>query len=198
MKQHFTHTCSRRTVPKRRPPFGAGSGGGPVEINEVDVAVENPGAEGGHTEAYDGAYAIRANQFEFVSRPPMPPAEQIDFLIKLFAPGTGEDGRIEIGGSQSVRLTAGPPLDPPVSSDSTAGVDIFVGEEQSITIKRGLIPDVDQLISMEPESILIDGGVGPVVIQSMTEVTLQVADGLSFIRLTPDGIILQGVVIEIN
>jgi hypothetical protein len=110
----------------------------------------------------------------------------------------GTDGRIEAHGSQGVRITAGPPQLPPATSEGTNGAEIIVGEMQNITIQRGLIEGVDQEILMEPGSILVDGGVGTVTIQSMTEVKLQCADGLSSITLTPTGIVIQGVLVTIN
>ena len=74
----------------------------------------------------------------------------------------------------------------------------MVGEAQNITVQRGLIPGVDQKMEMTPGSIVIDGGVGTITIQSLTEITLSVAGGLSTISLTPAGIIIQGVLVKIN
>jgi len=87
---------------------------------------------------------------------------------------------------------------PPTSSSSTNGVEIVVGETQNVTIQRGLLPGIDQKIEMAPGSITVDGGLGTVTIQSMTEITLQVAGGLSTISLTPAGITIQGILVKIN
>ena len=89
-------------------------------------------------------------------------------------------------------------VSPDTSSDSTNGVEVIASEMQNITLQRGLIEGVDQKIEMAPGSITVDGGVGPVTIQSLTEITLQVAGGVSKIMLTPAGIILQGPIIMIN
>jgi hypothetical protein len=204
MSKKFLYRCKPRTrahhaeaslnTAEHGCQLGGGSGGGPVSIDEVDVVP----AEGGQSHYFDGTYSIAANRVEITSRPPIPPAVPGDFIVSLFAGGLGVDGRVEINGSQGVRLTAGPPQLPPATSESTNGAEIIVGELQSITLQRGLIPAVDQQIVMAPESILIDGGVGTVTIQSMTEVKLQVAEGLSSITLTPAGIIIQGLLVSIN
>jgi hypothetical protein len=194
MSEKRMQPCKPRSIPAAKPidqslSIGAGSGGG--------SAFSGP-AQGCHSDHFDGIYSIAANSVEIASRVPLPPAIPGDFVISLCAIGMGTDGRIEAHGSQGVRLTAGPPEMPPASSTSTNGAEIIVGELQNITIQRGLIPDVDQQILMQPESILVDGGVGTVTIQSMTEVKLQCADGMSSITLTPAGIIIQGLLVSIN
>jgi hypothetical protein len=110
----------------------------------------------------------------------------------------GIDGRIDMRGSQGVRITAGPPLLPPTTSDSTNGVEIIVGEIQNVTIQRGLLPGVDQKIEMTPSGITVDAGGMPVTIQSLTQITLSVAGGLSTITLGPEGVTIQGILVQIN
>jgi hypothetical protein len=163
---------------------GAGSGGGP------DTAE--------HSHFFDGTYSITANTIEVLSRPPIPPAPPGPNMITILAAGLLPDGKVNIRGSQGVRVTSGPPPLPPTSSDSVNGVEIIASEAQNITIQRGLIPMVDQKIEMAPGSIMVDGGAGTITIQSLTEITLQVAGGLCSIKLTPAGIILQGILIQIN
>ena len=164
---------------------GAGSGGG---LTETTI----------NSHSFDGTYSIAANQIQLLSQPPFPPAIPGPNVITLLAAGLGMDGKVDVRGSQGVRITAGPPPLPPASSDSTNGVEIVAGEAQNVTIQRGLIPAVDQKIEMEPGSITVDGGAGTITIQSLTEITLQVAGGLASIKLTPAGIILQGILIQIN
>ncbi len=94
-------------------------------------------------------------------------------------------------------ITAGPPPLPPTASDSTNGVEIAVGELQNVTLQRGLLP-IDQKIEMTPGSITVDAGVGTVTIQSLTQITLSVAGGLSTITLGPEGITIQGLMVKIN
>jgi hypothetical protein len=77
-------------------------------------------------------------------------------------------------------------------------VEIVVGEAENVTLQRGLIPDVDQKVEMTPSGITIDAGVGSITIQSLTQITLSVAGGLSTITLAPEGITLQGLMIQIN
>jgi hypothetical protein len=163
---------------------GAGSGGGPETAD--------------HAHYFDGIYSIAANQIEMLSRPPLPPAPPGPNVITLLAAGLAPDGKVNVRGSQGVRITAGPPPLPPTASDSVNGVEIMVGEAQSVTIQRGLIPGVDQKIEMAPGNITVDAGVGTVTIQSLTEITLSVAGGMSSITLTPAGIIIQGLLIQIN
>jgi hypothetical protein len=163
---------------------GAGSGGGPDQ--------------GGRYQSFDGAYGITANQVHLISRPPLPPSSPSPFVINILAAGMGTDGRVEVRGSQGVRITAGPPPLPPSSSESTNGAEIIVGELQNITIQRGLIPGVDQKIEMTPTGITVDGGAMPITIQSLTEITLSVAGGLNTIKLAPEGITIQGAIIQVQ
>jgi len=151
-----------------------------------------------HEETYDGAYRVSVNQLELLGRPPLPPAAPGPSVITVLSAGTGLDGRVEVRGSQGIRITAGPPLLPPASSESTNGVEIQVGEVQNVTIKRGLIDGADQKIEMTPAGITVDAGLGVVTIQSLTQITLSVAGGLSTITLGPEGIVIQGIIVQIN
>ena len=164
---------------------GGGSGGGEDLDYHRDFA---------------GTFSVAANQVDLISRPPFPPDAPSPYVINIFAPGMGMDGLVDVRGSQGVRITAGPEPGPmlPMHSDSTNGVEVEVGEAQNITMKRGLLPMVDQQIEMAPGSIKVDGGTGVVTIQSMTEIELKVAGGVASIKLTPIGIILQGPIIQIN
>jgi hypothetical protein len=166
--------------------FGGGSGGGDDKKDESRV--------------FDGSYTIAANQLEFISRPPAPPAPPDSCTITLLSSDSEElTGNVNIRGLAGVRITAGPPPLPETASTSTQGVEIEVGEMQSVTIKRGLIDGVDQTIVMTPSGITVDGGAMPVTIQSDTEITLSVAGGMSSITLSPAGIAIQGLpLVKIN
>jgi hypothetical protein len=168
---------------------GAGSGGSPVTVDELVTQ---------YTDNYDGVYALGANRIELMARPPLPPAPPNPSNITLLASGLGIDGKVDIRGSQGVRITSGPPMLPPTTSDSTNGVEIIASELQNVTIQRGLIPVVDQKIEMTPGAIMVDGGAGTITIQSLTEIKIQVAGGVSSITLTPVGIIIQGPLVMIN
>jgi hypothetical protein len=147
---------------------------------------------------HDGLHQIVANQVSIVSRPPLPPAEPDPCVVSILAAGLTPTGRVEVRGSQGVRITSGPPMLPPMTSSATNGVEVIASEAQNVTIQRGLIEGVDQKIQMAPASITIDGGAGTITIQSLTEITLSVAGGLSSITLTPAGITIQGVLVQIN
>lgn len=164
--------------------LGAGSGGGPDTSEQSHF--------------FDGTYSITANQVEVLSRPPIPPAPPGPNMITILAAGLAPNGKVNVRGSQGVRVTSGPPPLPPTSSDSVNGVEIIVSEAQNVTIQRGLIPGVDQKIEMTPGNITVDGGAGTITIQSLTEIKLAVAGGMSSITLTPAGIIIQGILVQIN
>ena len=57
---------------------------------------------------------------------------------------------------------------------------------------------MDQKIEMTPSGITLDAGMGTVTIQSLTQITLSVAGGLSTITLGPEGVTIQGVLVKIN
>jgi len=163
---------------------GGGSGGGTSSADRVETA--------------KGTYGIKANAVQVVCMPPVPPAIPVPSVITLAATGLAMDGLVNVYGSQGVRVTAGPPMLPPVASDSTNGAEVVVGETQNITLQRGLVPSVDQKIEMTPAGITVDGGAMPVTIQSLTQITLSVAGGLSTITLTPEGITIQGVMVTVQ
>ena len=164
--------------------IGGGSGGGPDTQDRIESA--------------DGSYHISANQVQLLCRPPLPPGIPLPSVITIAAPGMGMDGRVDVRGSQGVRITAGPPPLPPTTSDSTNGVEIAVGEIQNVTLQRGLLDGVDQKIAMTPSGITVDAGAMPVTIQSLTQITLSVAGGLSTITLGPQGVTIQGIMVQIN
>lgn len=163
---------------------GGGSGGGQETTD--------------HIQSFDGDYILSANQLEILSVPPLPPAPPGPCLITIQADANGVAGNVNVNGSQGVRISAGPPSLPPTASATTNGVEIAVGEIQMVTIQRGLIPGVDQKIEMTPSGITVDAGTMPVTIQSLTQITLSVAGGLSSITLGPQGVTIQGIMVQIN
>ena len=167
---------------------GGGSGGG--------AAAPEPG---NHIESINGTYAIRANQVELLARPPIPPAIPQPSVINVLAGGLGMDGRVNVRGSQGVRVTAGPPPLPETTSDSTNGVEILVGETGNLTLQRGLIPDVDQKMEMTAENgITIDGGVQTVTIKSMTKIELSVCEGVAKITIDPTGVTIEAMTVKLS
>ena len=151
-----------------------------------------------HSESYDGPFSVAAHQIMIMGRPTLPSADPEPSVITLLASGMGTDGSVNVRGSQGVRITSGPPFLPPTSSDSTNGVEVVASEAQNVTIQRGLLTGVDQMIEMTPTGITIDAGVGTLTIQSLTQITLSVAGGLSSITIGPQGITIQGILIQVN
>ena len=167
------------------------------------VPLQPPDDDGGHRlHDADGVYEIAANQVLVLTKSPLQPSSR-DHVITLLAPGSPEsaltNGRIELRGSQGVRVTAGPPLleVQPTDGKSVQGVEIIVSEDQKVTIQRGLLP-VDQKIEMSPGKIEIDAGAGQISIKSLAGIEISVADGLSKISLMPGMITIQAPLVKIN
>jgi len=163
--------------------IGAGTGGGPDASDQSHFV--------------NGKYSISANQFELLSRPPLPPAVPGPYTITILASGLGMEGFVNVRGSQGVRITAGPPPLLPTASSSTDGVEIITGETGKITVQRGLLP-VDQKMELTTDGITIDAGSGKVTIKSLTEITLSVAEGVTKIKLAPDGVTIEALQIKLS
>jgi hypothetical protein len=166
---------------------GGGSGGG-----------EDSGTRGHRMVTSDGTHETRANQISLVSWKNIPPTTDNESRIGLLAMGglTGEfidDGTVDIRGCKGVRITSGPMipvLNPIMSSASTDGIEIETGESQSITIKRGQLPAIDQYITMTPSGITINAGLLG---------TLTLNAGMSQITIGPMGITIIGMpLVQIN
>jgi hypothetical protein len=146
----------------------------------------------------DGTYSIRANQVALTSWKNLPPSADNESRIMLLAMGGLEglfmdDGTVDVRGCKGVRITSGsliPILNPIMSADSTDGIEIEAGEAQSITMKRGMIPVVDQSITMTASGITINAGILG---------TLTLTAGLSTITIGPSGITIIGIpLVQIN
>jgi hypothetical protein len=146
----------------------------------------------------EGTHEIRANQISFVSWKNIPPATDNESRIGLLAMGGLDgafidDGTVDIRGCKGVRITSGPlipVMNPEMSVASTDGIEIETGESQSITIKRGQLPEIDQYITMTPDGITINAGLGG---------TLTLNAGLSQIVIGPEGITIIGLpLVQIN
>jgi hypothetical protein len=171
-------------------PTGGGSGGGPLTTDKEYYT--------------SGTYSITANQVEIISRAPLPPAPPIpgSTIITVMAAGTPTgafmDGLVNVRGSQGVRVTSGPPMMPPTASESTNGVEVVVHDLGTLTLQRGLIPPASQQMVMKLDGITIDAGVGKVTIESLTEITLSVAGGLTKIKLGPEGVTIEALTIKLS
>jgi hypothetical protein len=146
----------------------------------------------------DGTYEIRGNQISLTSWKNIPPSTDNASRIVILAMGGLEglfmdDGTVDIRGCKGVRLTSGPLIpvvNPDTSVASTNGIEIETGEAQSITIRRGLLPEIDQYISLTDSGITIDAGLAG---------TLTLNAGMSQITLGPEGITIIGVpLVQIN
>jgi hypothetical protein len=146
----------------------------------------------------EGTHEIRANQISLVSWKNIPPATDNESRIGILAMGGLEgafldDGTVDVRGCKGVRITSGPlipVINPVMSATSTDGIEIETGESQSITIKRGQLPDIDQYITLTDSGITINAGLGG---------TLTLNAGLSQITIGPEGITIIGLpLVQIN
>ncbi len=163
--------------------LGGGMGGGPNTSN--------------HFQDVDGLFAVAGNQVQVLARPPQPPAVPGPSLITILATDLTQSGVVNVRGATGVRMTAGPPPFPPVYSTSTNGIEILVGEAGNLTLQRGLLP-VDQKIEMTPKGITLDAGMGKVTIQSLTEIELSAAGGMSKVKLGPEGVTIEGLFLKLD
>jgi hypothetical protein len=168
--------------------LSGGSGGADcTEENKGDQAI-----------SVDGTYSIRANQVALTSWKNIPPSADNESRVMLLAMGGleglfADSGMVDVRGCKGVRITSGsliPIINPPMSADSTDGIEIETGETQSITMKRGVLPVIDQYITLTSSGITIDAGLLG---------TLTLTAGLSTITIGPSGITIVGIpVVQIN
>lgn len=180
MTNTFKYRCTRRVHPQIQ--TGAGSGG------DDD--------HGQHAHYTAGHYSISAEEVEVIAQTRHPRLT----LEAVNDPGA-MDGLAFVGihGDKGVRITTG--VDPLVTQtfdSGTDGVEIFAEHLQTIDLKRGVGNPLMQRIWMQPDAILIDGTNAGVTISSAVKITLQVGEGMSFIELTPEGITIQGLMVNIN
>jgi hypothetical protein len=153
--------------------------------------------DGNNLQSASATYQIAGNQVVLLSRKAMPPAKPGPSVITILAAGSmplfADDGNVDVRGAKGVRITTGgpfPPLGPPISSETTNGIEAIAGESQNITIQRGLLP-TDQKIKMTPTGITIDAGQGADSIKSLTSIKLSV-QSLSTVSMDPASITIQG------
>lgn len=164
-------------------PAGGGSGGGPGKQHEAWVETQ---------------YSVNANQISLMAMPADPPSVPPErSSIVLLAAGTGLDGMVDVRGSQGVRVSAGPAPGLATATETTNGVEVVAGQLGSVTIQRGLLP-VDQKIELTPAGIKVNAGSMPVTIESLSEITLSVAGGVSKIRIGPEGVTIEAPLVKVN
>jgi hypothetical protein len=166
--------------------LGGGAGGG-TGMDDSGNNLQSAGA----------TYQIAGNQVVLLSRTALPPAKPGPSVITILAAGAlptfADDGKVDIRGAKGVRITAGPPaiplVSPPVTADTTNGVEIMVGETQYVTIYRG-VSALNQKIEMFPNGIMIDAGVSGI---------LELKAGASSIVIDEEGITIKGLpLVQIN
>jgi hypothetical protein len=192
MTENLKHKCSRRSGERRirieeSITLGAGSGG--------------DDADGGYTKHIYGVYDIQAGGVDIMAHDTKTEAPSAKRVRILGAAWPEAGGLVEVRGDQGVRITTGPVTasnGPKMSAESTEGVEVAVGDLQSITLIRGMTPGAQQAISIMPSNINILATTAKVLIDSLEQITLQVAGGLSSITLTPSGIVIKGLVVQIN
>jgi hypothetical protein len=152
-----------------------------------------------HSATATGTYQIDANQIDLLSEPPIPPAVPQPCVITVLAAGEEpEDGLVNIRGTAGVRITSGPVEDPPTYDPATQGVEIVVSEEQTVTISCGGIPDVSPTITVSAAGIIINTGEAPLMLTSLSNINLSVAEGVAEIDLAPEGVTITGPLVQIN
>jgi hypothetical protein len=192
MNDSFKYRCTRRpfrgsAVAHGERPFGAGSGGA------VDPQ-EDWGGSGNHAWYQSGDYTIAAYTVTVEACAGQPRVE----ILAVGQNGSASNAFVNVHGDKGVRITTG--IDIPTNEMETDGVDIITEGQQTIVIERGAGPGASniQRIQIEPDMFLIDANQGDLTIKSLKSLTLQVADGMSSIALTPEGITIQGPLVKIN
>lgn len=189
MSDNFEYQCKRRSIRRRSVGgelLGAGSGGDDGDGNVF------------HTD--DGDWIVSSAQVHILGQGSEGGFAASPVVSILAAPGAvgGPDGRVEAHGTQGVRISSGPFMKPPAANETINGVEIAVGDAQSINIVRGFTEPAVQTIQMAPGMIVVDGGPGSITLLSKTSIFISVAGGTSSISLTPKGITIQGLLTQVN
>jgi hypothetical protein len=198
MSHNFKCRCARRSKPRpslilepivriEQPPgerpLGGGSGGGP--------------GDGGHAHYANSIYQIDAEGVEILARSGQPRIT----ILATTETGGGESSSgalpfVNVHSDKAVRITTGTTTDT-LSLDAD-GLQIITEKNQEISLVRGLASSNPQHILIDTNGIDIDANLANLVISSVRSITLQVAGGTSSIELTPEGITLTGLEININ
>jgi hypothetical protein len=193
MSDNFNQHCRRRL--HTRPVvelFGAGSGGDPGSDEDATgckwlMAQKALWAVGNQIHLKTSTSAETPGPYE---------------IEMLAADSGGDNGRIAMRGSQSVRITSGVPESsggPAISSKSTNGVTVRAGDGQKIVLAQGdgdLLSNLVILNTDEDEGMLIRT-LKKITINAVAGIELSVGATTS-IKLTPSGIVMKGPMIRIN
>jgi len=173
-----------QAIVKRKELLGAGSGG--------------DAGDGCETHYTDGHYMIGGSKVFLTALGSEGGDAESPVISILAGTGSAPDGLVNARGSQGVRITSGPPGQPPSQNRTINGLDLQTGDAQEINIMRGWTEPAVQLIQMNPGQIVIDAGPGTLTLLAATSISIKVAGGTSSISLTPLGIVMQGPVITLN
>jgi hypothetical protein len=174
---------------------------------EVNPGGGSGGGSGDRNLSGGASFQIDANELELLAMPqalPADPTSPLPCQITIVAASSEEplpgNGQVRVRGAQGVRITTGPDVVVPTASALTNGVEIIVADEppQTVTLQCGPVPGVSPTIQMTPKGITIDVGPGQLTLKSLAQITLSVAGGLSTITLGPQGIVIKGLLVQIN
>ena len=199
MSDDFRYQCRRRS-PRSPPPawpiadgvelLGAGSGG------------DGETVYGSQNVYFQGKWVTSAGKILLYAEDRTAAGTtltQDDPFMGLIASDFGEKGRVCMRGGQGVRITSGPPKQPPASDPKTDGLEMQCGDEQTIRILRGMEENpLHGSMYFGPAGIVMHSNDGFVALKSNTKMKLEVAGGTSYILLTPSGIVMKGPLIQIN
>jgi hypothetical protein len=191
MSGDFKYQCRRR--PSRQHPemkvaivkaeefLGAGSGG-----------------DGGESHYHDARQYEVAPSMDFTADGGGKEVPTIALLSAAELEGTPY-GQVTARGRKGVRITSGPPEQPPSYYPETDGLEMQCGDSQYIHILRGMDENPSHgSMFFGPLGIIISANQGGISIKSDTKIKLAVSGGTSYIELTPSGIVMKGPLIQIN
>jgi hypothetical protein len=188
MSDDFKYQCRRRSTRQH------------LEIKEAIVKAEEFGAgsggddgDGNNYHHYDGWYTVNAQEVSLVAEDPTNP------VIDLLAASESTNGIVNVRGSKGVRITTGPPGQPPYNNMNVFGLEVQTGDSQYIALIRGMEENPSQgVVLLNDQGVGINGNQGGVWLRSKTKIKLMVIGGTSYIELTPSGIVMKGPLIQIN
>jgi hypothetical protein len=190
MNDNFNQHCRRRPHTSH---IGAGSGG--------DPGVQEDGSGSRYLTSQKDVYVVgNAVHLQTCSSADNPGP----YLIEMLAMDSGDDnGRIEMRGSTSVRITSGVPEGsggPKISNKATNGIVVRAGDGQVVAVSQGCDDNPGNLVLLNhpsTEGILIKTET-KITLYADAGIELSVAGGTSSITLTPSGIVMKGPIIRIN
>jgi hypothetical protein len=175
------------SIAKEHEPVGAGSGGG------------NPPLDGSQNIYFQGQWGVGAGQIKLVAEDHTESGisfQSSDPVASLLAIAhDGSKGRALVLGTQGVRIVSQTNPNPKADRTDICGVEIYAQDDKEIILQQGLYGT--QKIVMDAQATTLNSS-NEIIIQCVKQITLQVCGGLSSITLTPEGIVMKGLLIQIN